>query len=567
MASHHELKHMAPASLREVDDRPSSKEMDDINLARMGKRPVLKRNFGLMSMLGFSCTILITWEAIVVLFLQAFQNGGPAGAVYGFIFVWAGVAATFVVLSELASMAPTSGGQYHWCSMLAPPSSMRLLSYLTGWLTVIGWQATFATSCFLSGTLIQGLIALCNSTYVPQPWHGTLLFWAVAFFSIVINSVGGKLLPRFEGIILILHILGFFAILIPLTYMADHGDAKEIFTTFYNMGGWPTQGLSFFIGLVGCVFAFAGGDAAVHMSEEITNAPVAVPRSIMLSVLINGTLGFGMLIATLFCMGNIDQALESPTGYPFMDIYLQATGSVAGTAAMCSIITIMGMCTSVGMLATTSRQLWSFSRDRGVPLWRVWSKVTSTTAIPLYSVILTTVIACLLALINIGSAVAFNALVSMSISGLYLSYMVVAGLLLYRRCTGGISSSKHGSGMDTIVNTAGARLVWGPFHLPGIWGILVNAFAIIYMIIAVFFSFWPPMMEVGVQTFNFSIVGTNFPRRGALYIESPTLKVWNGRNRLISSNSPVMAFRITSVILKFPGESVAPLKTLIACMR
>lgn len=31
--------------------------------------------------------------------------------------------------------APTSGGQYHWCSMLAPPSMMKLLSYLTGGLT------------------------------------------------------------------------------------------------------------------------------------------------------------------------------------------------------------------------------------------------------------------------------------------------------------------------------------------------------------------------------------------------------------------------------------------------
>lgn len=31
-------------------------------------------------------------------------SGGPAGAVYGFIFVWIGVASTFVVLSELASM-------------------------------------------------------------------------------------------------------------------------------------------------------------------------------------------------------------------------------------------------------------------------------------------------------------------------------------------------------------------------------------------------------------------------------------------------------------------------------
>lgn len=111
------------------------------------------------------------------------------------------------------------------------------------------------------------------------------------------------------------------------------------------------------------------------MSEEISNASVAVPQSIMLSVLINGSLGFAMLIAVLFCVGDIDAALESPTGYPFMQIFLQATGSVAGTTVMCSIITVMGICTSVGMLASASRQFWSFARDRGIPGWRLWSKV------------------------------------------------------------------------------------------------------------------------------------------------------------------------------------------------
>lgn len=79
------------------------------------------------------------------------------------------------------------------------------------------------------------------------------------------NIIGGKLLPRFEGTILILHILGFFAILIPLTYMAEHKPASEVFTYFINEGHWPTQGLSFFIGIIGPVFAFAGGDAAVHV--------------------------------------------------------------------------------------------------------------------------------------------------------------------------------------------------------------------------------------------------------------------------------------------------------------
>lgn len=87
----------------------------------------------------------------------------------------------------------------------------------------------------------------------------------MATFSLVINLVGGKLLPRFEVFILVLHILGFFAILIPLVTTADHGRTDQVFTNFLNLGGFPSQGLSFFVGMVGCIFAFAGGDAAVHV--------------------------------------------------------------------------------------------------------------------------------------------------------------------------------------------------------------------------------------------------------------------------------------------------------------
>ncbi|RDW81570.1 putative GABA permease [Aspergillus mulundensis] len=493
----------------------SEKKRDDVHLARLGKKPVLRRNFGLLSMLGFSCTILVTWEGLTCLFLQPLTNGGPAGAVYGFIFVWIGTACVFVVLSELASMAPTSGGQYHWVSMLAPRSSVKFLSYISGWLTVIGWQATFATACYLTGTMIQGVAILTHPDYIPASWHPTFYYWAVVAFALAINVVGRGVLPRFETLMLAVHLLGFFAVLIPLVSLAEKSSTADVFAQFVNQGGWSSDGLSFFVGLIGCVFAFAGGDAAVHMSEEIENATVVVPRSILLSVLINGSLGFGMLLAVLFSLGDLDAALASPTGYPFMEIFLHGTSSVAGAAAMTSIIITVCICSSTGMMAATSRQFWSFSRDRGVPGWRVWSRVSTSTAIPIWSVLLTTVVSVLLALIPIGSAVAFNDLCAMSISGLYLSYILVAGLLLWRRLTNEISVpavSLLASDVDSVaeepVNTIGAKLVWGPFHVPGIWGVLINIFAIIYALIAVFFSFWPTYSSVTLETMNFSVVGT-----------------------------------------------------------
>lgn len=43
-----------------------STDRDEADLARLGKKPVLKRRFGFMSLLGFSCTILITWEGMLM---------------------------------------------------------------------------------------------------------------------------------------------------------------------------------------------------------------------------------------------------------------------------------------------------------------------------------------------------------------------------------------------------------------------------------------------------------------------------------------------------------------------
>lgn len=77
--------------------------------------------------------------------------------------------------------------------------------------------------------------------------------------AVLVNTVISSVLPKIEGLILILHILGFFAVLIPLVYMSpSKASVKDVFTLFLNQGGWSSQGLSFFIGLMGSVFSFLG---------------------------------------------------------------------------------------------------------------------------------------------------------------------------------------------------------------------------------------------------------------------------------------------------------------------
>lgn len=138
--------------------------------------------------------------------------------------------------------------------------------------------------------ILQGLIVLTDPSYDPQPWHNVFLYWAAILFAVAINTIVSSWLPRFESVILVVHVLGFFAILLPLVILGPHAPASEVFGKFINDGDWPTDGLSFFVGLLGNVSAFFGADGAIHMAEEIQNAAVVVPRAITFSILLNGTL-------------------------------------------------------------------------------------------------------------------------------------------------------------------------------------------------------------------------------------------------------------------------------------
>ncbi len=112
-----------------------------------------------------------------------------------------------------------------------------------------------------------------------------------------------------------------------------------------------------------------------QMSEEIQNAANIVPKSIVLSYFYNGLLGLGMILAMLFARGDLSTLENPPSGYAFIEIYYQATHSVAGTAVMASFILIMQFCATVSVQTSASRMLWSFSRDMGVPGWKVLRRV------------------------------------------------------------------------------------------------------------------------------------------------------------------------------------------------
>ena len=65
---------------------------------------------------------------------------------------------------------------------------------------------------------------------------------------------------------------------------------------------------------------------------------------------------------------------QTPTGFPFIQVFYDGTGSKAGATVMASLVVGILSCTVTGFLATASRMIWSFARDRGIPFHRFISK-------------------------------------------------------------------------------------------------------------------------------------------------------------------------------------------------
>jgi len=65
----------------------------------------------------------------------------------------------------------------------------------------------------------------------------------------------------YHRFILIIHTLGFFAVLIPLVYLAPHGSAADVFINFIDpttTSGYTSSGLAFLVALISTNLPFIG---------------------------------------------------------------------------------------------------------------------------------------------------------------------------------------------------------------------------------------------------------------------------------------------------------------------
>ncbi|KAF2725431.1 amino acid transporter [Polychaeton citri CBS 116435] len=415
----------------EYDDKQGT-NFDIRDMSRMGKKQVLRREFQFFSIWGYAVILGASWEYALISGVLSLPNGGTAGAVWMFLAACSGMFFVTLSMAEMASIAPTAGGQYHWVSEMAPPKYQKLLSYCVGFLCVLGWQTGMSSVPYVAAQLIEALCILGNPGYSIEPWQTTLMSWAITIFAIFCNTVLFRKLPLIEGFFMVLHVFGFFAYVVVLWVMAPRSDAS-VLTTFSNSNGWSSDGFATLIGISGAIVAIIGADSSVHLSEELREASLILPRSMIANALTSYILGFIMLITLVFCIGNVDAAVNSTTGQPFVEVLLNATQSKPATIAMVVLMLLLIVACAVNNVTASSRQLWSFARDGGLPFSNWLSMVRPGWDIPLNSMAVTLGFSVVLSTIAIGSNTAFAMLTTLTLTGLLSSYIICIACSLHRR--------------------------------------------------------------------------------------------------------------------------------------
>ncbi|PSN73212.1 amino acid transporter [Corynespora cassiicola Philippines] len=492
--------HIEMADTKSEKLEPVLTNTDDERLAQLGHVQELRRDFSIWSLGSLCLCLMATWEALSTVIATALMTGGAPCLFWNFLASIICTVAIACSLGEIASIYPTAGGQYHWVAALSPPSTRSVAAWFSGWINVGGQIVLTASAAFAAGLQTQALIILNSDTYAPERWQGLLFYWAILLYGAALNIWGSRLLPTANLLSGVLHIAGFLTILIVLGVMSPKNTSDFVFLEVTNSSGWSNDGISWLVGLLSAVYPLLGYDAACHLAEEMPNAARNVPLAMVGSVSVNGILGLGYCIMLLFSTGPLEELLSTPTGFPFMQIFLNATKSHAGATILSLVIIMIAIAATAAGITSTSRTVWAFARDKATPCSTYISHVNKSSQIPVRAVIIITILQMLLGFIYLGNSTAFNAILSMAILGLYASYLIP---IVYFMVFGRPRLASH---------------EWGPFRMPKTLGLAMNTLSCVWLILAMIFSTFPTVMPVTPQNMNYSsVVMVGWVVIGAIY--------------------------------------------------
>jgi amino acid transporter len=486
---------------------------DTQQLHDLGYAQELRRGMRTFSNFAVSFTIISILSGCLTLFGFAMNVGGPAIMTLGWLVVGFFVTLVALGMAEVASSYPTAGGLYYWAAKLAPESGRdpAKWSWFVGWFNLIGQVAVTAGIDFGLALFSTALLNLTIG-YPVSPQSTIAVYAVVLVLHALLNTFGIQLVKVLNDLSVWWHIVGVAVIVVVCTLLNQHTrtDLGTVFSKTVNNTGFDGTGAPIglglmvlgiplyvaLIGLLNAQYTLTGYDASAHMSEETHDAETSAPRGIVFSVVISVIFGFILLVAmnvgitpdTAFqaadgtAIDGYAHALATPTGVPPAQIWIDAVGQTGGIIVLFLVVGAQFFC-GMSSVTANSRMIYAFSRDGAVPASSFWHRINKRTRTPTNSIWLAAVGAFILGLPYLYSPVAYFAITSIAVIGLYVAYIIPVFLRLM----------------------AGDKFQEGPWAL-GRWSRPIGIVATIWVAIVFVLFMLPQAFPITINSFNYTPV-------------------------------------------------------------
>ena len=408
---------------------------DEKRLAELGYKQELDRSWSSFSNFAISFSIISILAGCFTTFGQAWNNGGPIAIAWGWPVISIFILIIGFTMSELVSAYPTSGGIYWWASKLGGP----MAGFFTGWLNLIGLLAVTASVAYGCATFLDLTLGTLSKSWAADYslTRVFILFVVILAVAATLNIFSGHLLAIINNISVWWHVAGVAIVIlilaiVPKTHMA----ISEVFGGKVNNSGYADAashgGTYWFLvlplGFLLTQYTITGFDASAHLSEETQGASEAAAKGIWRSIAYSAIGGWILLLAFLFAVQDKDAVTKGGGGVDL--IFGQALGQGWHVTVLAISVAGQFFCT-IACLTSASRMTFAFSRDGAIPGSKLWSKV-SASKVPANAVIFVAVIGAIITLpalieVDINGApvpVAFYAVVSVAVIGLYLAFLI-----------------------------------------------------------------------------------------------------------------------------------------------
>lgn len=154
-------------------------------------------------------------------------------------------------MSELVSAYPTCGGLYYTVSRLVPPNLVAPLSWVDGWLNVLGQIAGIASSEWGAAALLLAAVSIGSDfTYTPTVGQNVGVMAGLTVVTGIVNSLSTYWMEKMTKSYVIFHVLVLISCAAALLALAQPSNdtpkhsAKYVFTDIHNVSGKRELGRS-----------------------------------------------------------------------------------------------------------------------------------------------------------------------------------------------------------------------------------------------------------------------------------------------------------------------------------